>query len=303
MIGVPTPKGLRRVVYTVVTDGFDEILPPVHEEAELDYVAFSDAESPLPAPWQYRPLASRQRNPRMTARWHKLHPHLLFPDHDQDLYVDANILITGQLGGLYDEALRDAPLAMFRHPSRNCTYEEAEVVKRVRYDDAAIVDAQMAFYRARGLPRQSGLYQGSVQFRRHRDPKLIGLLEDWWHQLKLFSHRDQLSLSFMLRRHGLPVSILPGNIRDNPWFITGPHQRFRVDLATMPPPDDADEIDRLRAAFIVASRRSSGIDLDEAWRSIVRYAKAPPGAIKLRLRQWLWQLTLARHYRSRRGAE
>jgi hypothetical protein len=169
---------LRRAVYTVLVGGYDALLPPVQIEPGLDYIAFVDARQGLPEPWQSKPLGSSQRNPRMTTRWHKLHPHRLLPAYDQSLYVDANILIKDRIAPVFDQALREAPLALFRHPVRDCVYEEAEEVKRLRYDDAAIVNAQMAFYRAHGLPLRAGLHFAGIQFRRHNDPQLVKLLED-----------------------------------------------------------------------------------------------------------------------------
>jgi hypothetical protein len=297
---------LRRAVYTVLVGGFDSILPPVQIEPELDYIAFVDTPQELPAPWQGRSLASRERNTRITARWHKLHPHRLLPEHDQSLYVDANIMIKGRINAVFDQALGESPLALFRHPVRDCVYEEAEVVKRLRYDDAAIVDAQMAFYRAHGLPIRAGLHFGGVLFRRHNDPQLIKLLEDWWRQLKIFSQRDQLSLTFMLRRHQMTAAELPGTITDNPWFTVGPHRRFRVDLASALSPAAADEIDWMRAALVEAYRhgpRGAGPRLAEAGKSILRFAKRPTSSAKRIIFRLLWRRHLARHYPVEPGAK
>jgi hypothetical protein len=298
-------RPLRRAVYTVLVGGFDTLLPPVQIEPELDYIAFVDTRQEIPAPWQNKPLVSRERNPRMTARWHKLHPHRLLPEYDQSLYVDANIMIKRRIGAVFDQALHEAPLALFRHPIRDCVYEEAEAVKRVRYDDAAIVDAQMAFYRAHGLPVRAGLHFGGVQFSRHNDPQLVKLLEDWWRQLKIFSHRDQLSLGFLLRRHHLTVAELPDQITDNPWFMVGPHRRFRVDLASALPPADADEIDWMRAALVGAyqhSLRGVGPRLAELRESILRLAKRPASFAKRIVFRLTWRRHLAKHYHVEPGA-
>lgn len=297
---------MRRVVYTVLVEAFDALLPPLYTEPTLDYVVYSDAETPPPEPWQLRPLVSRHRNPRMTARWHKLHPHRLFPDYEESLHIDANVLVRDRIGAVFGEALRDSPLALFRHPNRDCVYDEAEVVKRLRYDDPEIVDAQMAYYRAQGLARRSGLFHGAVQFRRHNDRKLSAMLEDWWRQLKLFSHRDQLSLSFMLRRHEIRVAELPGSANVNPWFMTGPHERFRVDLASAPLPPVADEVDWLRAAFIAAERERSALRDGRArdrWQAAVRKARAPLGQLRMLRRRLLWRRNLARLERAEDGAE
>jgi len=286
--------------------GFDSILPPVQIEPELDYIAFVDTPQELPAPWQGRSLALRERNPRMTARWHKLHPHRLLPEHDQSLFVDANVMIKDRINALFDQALHQSPLALFKHPFRDCVYEEAEVVKRIRYDDAAIVDAQMAFYRAHGLPIRAGLHVSGVLFRRHNDPQLIKLLEDWWLQLKIFSQRDQLSLTFMLRRHQMTAAELPGKITDNFWFTVGPHRRFSVDLASALSPAAADEIDWMRAALVEAYRhvpRGVGPRLADAGKSILRFAKRPASSAKRIVLRFLWRRNLARRYRVEPGAK
>jgi Protein of unknown function (DUF616) len=297
---------LRRAVYTVLVGEFDSILPPVQIEPELDYIAFVDTPQELPAPWQRRSLAVRERNTRITARWHKLHPHRLLPEHDQSLYLDANIMIKGRINAVFDQALGESPLALFRHPVRDCVYGEAEVVKRLRYDDAAIVDAQMTFYRAHGLPIRAGLHFGGVLFRRHNDPQLIKLLEDWWLQLKIFSQRDQLSLTFMLRRHQMTAAELPGKITDNPWFMVGPHRRFRVDLASALSPAAADEIDWMRAALVEAYRhvpRGVGPRLADAGKSMLRFAKTPASFAKRIILRLLWRTHLARHYHVEPGAK
>ncbi len=299
-------KPLRGAVYTVLVGGFDALLSPVQFEPELDYFAFTDGEQVIPKPWQSKPLASRQRNPRMTARWHKLHPHRLLADYEESLYVDANVLIKDRIVPLFARALREAPLALFRHPDRDCVYEEAETVKRLRYDDSAIVDAQMAFYRAHGLAPRAGLHFGGIQFRRHNDPKLIPLLEDWWRELKIFSHRDQLSLSFMVQRHRVTIENLPGLVTDNSWFMIGPHRRFRVDLAGLLPPVDADAVDWLRTSFIGASRRSSPEPrpcLTAAGESILRIGKTPWTLGKRIVRRLGWWRYLARNYRVRPRAK
>lgn len=288
---------MRRVVYTVLVDGFDYLVPPVHAEAGLDYVVYGDPGLNPVGPWQYRPLVSHQRNPRMTSRWHKLHPHLLFPEHDESLYIDANVLVRERITTLFEEVLRTAPLALFGHPDRNCPYEEAEIIKRFRYDDDAIVDAQMAFYRAQKFPEHAGLHYGGILFRRHRDPAMIAMLEDWWRHLKLFSHRDQLSLGFMLRRHGLVAANIPGDPRRNRWFMIGAHRRFRVDLAGDSVASGVDEIDWLRSAFIAACDRlpkPPEHHLSRAKHSLMRTLKGPVRLAKFALRRLLWRRRIAR---------
>jgi hypothetical protein len=247
---------LRKIVYTCVVDGYDRVHAPAAIEPSVDYIVFSDnPDQVVPAPWQLRPIVNRQRNPRMTARWHKLHPHLLFPEYEQSLYIDSNIVLKAPVAQLVERMLIAAPIALFRHPERDCPYAEAEVVSRHRLDDAAIVEAQVDYYRAKGFPAKAGLHNSGVMLRRHKDDRLIAFLEDWWRQLKVFSHRDQLSLDFMLRRHGIAPTDISGLLGESPWFAIAPHRRYRIQAPDSQAIADGDELDWLRMVLIAEARR------------------------------------------------
>jgi hypothetical protein len=53
----------------------------------------------------------------------------------------------------------------------------------------------MRFYRQIGFPRQNGLFKGAFILRRHHDPSLIPVMEQWYQQILCYSKRDQLSLN------------------------------------------------------------------------------------------------------------
>src|SRR4029077_10090696 len=76
-------------------------------------------------------------------------------------------------------------IAMFCHPERDCIYQESAIVKEFGYERPAIVDLQMACYRARGYPEHNGLNLGGVIFRRHHDPKIRLAMVDRWHQIEI----------------------------------------------------------------------------------------------------------------------
>jgi hypothetical protein len=284
---------LRQVVYTSVVDDFDLLRAPVVVEPQFEYVAFcGGTDATIPPPWQCRPLRRRERNARMTARWHKLHPHLLFPNHDVSLYIDGNVRLNAPVSALIDQMSAAAPIALFRHAERDCTYAEAEIVKRYRLDDSAIVNAQMAYYRALGYPTRRGLHVSSVQIRQHNDPRLAALLDDWWQQVKIFSHRDQLSLDFMLMRHGIAAATIPGSIDQNTWFTTAPHRCYRVDYARNHDADAGDALDWLRMSMIaLASRRTARQPtMPRLKQAIWWHTTEPVRNAKRHLRRWLWRV-------------
>lgn len=284
---------MRLVIYTSIVGNYDSLRAPLVVEPQFEYVAFcGETDAPVPPPWQSRSLVRRERNARMTARWHKLHPHSLFPGHDASLYIDGNVRIHAPVTDLVDQMLSASPIAMFRHAERGCIYTEAEIVKRYRLDDSAIVDAQMAYYAALGYPPGRGLHVSTVQIQRHSDPRLRAFLDEWWQQVKVFSHRDQLSLDFMLTRHGITASTIPGSIEKNAWFAIAPHRRYRVELARDHDVDIGDEVDWLRMSMVTLARRSPSRQqivsrlLDATWW----HATRPLRSSKRLLRRWRWRL-------------
>ncbi len=282
---------LRKIVYTCVVDGYDQIHAPMAAEPSVDYVAFSDQpDQRVPAPWQLRPVVRYERNPRMTARWHKLHPHLLFPGYDVSLYIDSNIVLKAPVAPLAERMLAYAPIALFRHPERDCPYAEAEVVRRHRLDAGAIVEAQMAYYKTQGFPAKTGLHNSGVLLRRHNDPHLISFLEDWWRQLKIFSHRDQLSLDFMLRRHAIGLAEIQGLLAESPWFAIAPHRRYRVHFPDIQSPAGGDELDWLRMALIAeVGRQPSPITPRASLQALRWYLMEPLRAAKRRFLLLTWR--------------
>jgi hypothetical protein len=251
------PMGNARVVYTAITAGYDPLKPPVVVDADLDYVVFTD-DPALEAvePWRPVLIDIRKRNPRVTSRWYKLLPHLHFPDHEHSLWIDGTFEIVSSLSPLLDRLSTTGDIAAFRHPERDCIYKEALAVKELGYERPAIVDLQMACYRARGYPAENGLHVCGVLFRRHHDPALRRAMEDWWRQLELFSQRDQLSFNYVLWKHGITCGQVSDDQRPDGWLRRYDHPLFRTHLEAE---EAHDELAWLRAAAADAFERQGGL--------------------------------------------
>ena len=83
---------------------------------------------------------------------------------------------------------------------------------------------QVAHYRALGHPEHSGLFACGVIARSGRnDPRLIMLNEAWWQEIRRWSHQDQLSLPYLLRKLHLGVDLVNHDLWRNDWFDWVPH--------------------------------------------------------------------------------
>ena len=91
------PDEHKKVVYTCLTGNYDTL--PLHSylDFDWDYICFTDSTELLKAKqfgaWQIRPLVFDKLDNTKNARWHKTHPHVLFSDYDESIWIDANIAI------------------------------------------------------------------------------------------------------------------------------------------------------------------------------------------------------------------
>lgn len=201
---------MKLVVYTAVFGGYDAIRPPRLLETGVDYVCFSDSAATVPAGWRPGdlPLRAAALSSASRNRWAKMHPHLLFPDHDASVYVDGNVEVISPLAALARGALEQAPIAMYDHPFRRCLYEEAAACARVGLEWFAPIRRQMERYEADGFPAGFGLFEANVIVRRHGEAAVVQAMHRWWQEWERGIKRDQLSLTYVLWKEGLrPLSL------------------------------------------------------------------------------------------------
>ena len=152
-----------------------------------------------------------------------MHPHILFPDYESSIYIDSNVnLKTGKIFEYIKNIPTDCCIALSRHPSRDCLYEEAKFVIKAGHEDAEKVRSLLEKYKAEGFPQHFGLAENNIIFRRHNTAISIKLMEDWW---KIFSEhlrRDQLGLFYLLWRDKVNFSFFA------PVSLKRDHKNFRI---------------------------------------------------------------------------
>jgi hydroxymethylpyrimidine pyrophosphatase-like HAD family hydrolase len=146
-------------------------------------------------------------------RWHKTHPHVLFPDYDESIYLDGNIdMRTDILFNLIQDS--DA----IRIPIHNgsCIYAEAANIIKSGKDKKEYVEKIIDYLKNENFPRNYGLNENCIIYRKHNDEKIIAMMNMWWKLIEKFSKRDQLSLSFVLWKFNVsPYNIAFPNVRHN----------------------------------------------------------------------------------------
>ena len=166
-------------------------------------------------------------------RYIKLHPDELLSEentgkkYDYTVYIDGNIRITCNIRPLiYSLAASGKSIAIHNHYVRDCIFDEAKTCYLCGMVSWHSMTEQMNAYKAEGMPKHFGLPETGVIIRKCNDPELQKIMHEWWLQIERYTHRDQLSLSYILWKNGLDMSYifsLGNNIWKNPYFLTYPH--------------------------------------------------------------------------------
>ena len=223
--------GNRVAVFTVIIGDYDTLRLPEHLSPDIDYFLYTD--QPLDGRGVFTlrppPAEADDADPTRIARHIKLHPWRWFPDHDVVIFIDANVIVRGDLAS-HIRAFRDSgqPLALLPHPARDCLYEEAVICAAGGKDRVGQIVPQLLAYQREGYPLARGLSETNVYACRPADPRTRAFFEAWWGQLRDGSRRDQLSANYVLWKLGIQPYFFLGpnaNTRNHPDFALVAHGR------------------------------------------------------------------------------
>ena len=218
----------RGVVYTCLTGNYDTLREHKYLNKNWDYVCFTDDEKLLAQKrqgiWEIRPLVYAEKDNALNNRYHKINPHKLFPEYEQSVYVDGNVDIRSPYLFRQIEK-RKTNLLLPRHFCRNCVYEEFAEVEKLGYDKSEILKKQFDILKKAGFPEHYGLGENNILYRRHNEPALVRVMEDWWYFLENYSRRDQLSFVYVLWKNGFDIKshLIKNARRPSKDFALFPH--------------------------------------------------------------------------------
>lgn len=222
----------RFAIYTAVFGDYDYVPRPRGlQQGNPEYFCFTDNKESVPEGWNTVEVKPPAANTGMANRHLKLFPHLYLPNFDTSLYIDANVALRADPRPLIERYLDASPLAIPRHPIRDCVYEEARACVEAGKAAAGEVENLLNVYNSVGLPRNLGLSENFFIARRHHDPRVIELAESLWRALEEGPTRDQLHLPYLLWKHSVPFTIMQETARDLRWLLRRvPHQARHTGL-------------------------------------------------------------------------
>ena len=208
-------KKPKIIVYSVNTGGYDELRSPDVYDPNIRYILFTDNKYFKSDVWEVNHIdfVDSKLDNRRKARYIKINPHLVLPNHDISIWVDHcyKPRFNNAEEFLKEIGFFNNNIMSYKHDVRQCIYSESEEVKQQRLDYDDIVNSQMSRYRIEGFPRNYGLFDSGFTIRKYN--KVVNEFNDiWWSEIKNFSARDQLSQVYSSWKSGVDIKpILVGS--------------------------------------------------------------------------------------------
>jgi hypothetical protein len=227
-----TNKLKRKVIYTCITGNYDNLICHTYINFDFDYICFTDNERLLKMPyygvWSIRPLQYKELDNTRNNRWHKLHPHILFSDYEESVYIDSNIDIKNDYLFSILELENDCEISLKIpiHSKTNCVYKECKRVIKYRRENKCDTYKTEYLLRKESFPANYGMTENSIIYRKHNNKIIIEMMDMWWHLIENYSKRDQLTLPYVLWKHNIsPYDIsLPNARKDKKHFTFYSHK-------------------------------------------------------------------------------
>ena len=179
------------ICYNVITNGYDTLKEPTYVTPGWEYICFSDVKQKSKV-WDYR--ITKKPNKEIKILGHKELGNV------PALYVDGSITITDNLDNFVQACRRE--WSLWKHPLRDCIFDEAEAVIKHKGFEREVVDEQMKRYW--DMPRNWGLGQTGVILRDFSIDWVRELSTMWYYEVTHGVPRDQLSLmwcAWAMHRH------------------------------------------------------------------------------------------------------
>ncbi len=199
----------RIAVYTSVFGNYDSFIEPSFSSDLIDYYYISDNKPEIETKYMW--IDSREiipediTNPILKNRYVKMHPHLIFKDYDYSIYLDANIMVCGNIIDFFRE--NNLGISVFKHFKRDCIYYEAMSMVNAKRIDVEDVIKTITRYREQGYPLHYGLTEMCVIAREH-NKTCNEIMDEWWNAFISRAWRDQLSFMHVLWSKGYGINDL-----------------------------------------------------------------------------------------------
>jgi hypothetical protein len=217
------------VVYTAFTGDYDSLKDPDFIDDNTRYVCFTQNPDLKSDTWEIIQMEDSTLDDNRIAKQYKVFPNKYFPNNKYSFWLDGSFKIVGSIREYVYKYIKSSMLTVV-HPERDCIFDEAlSSIQFPRYSNYTI-GKQVDKYRNEGMPSHYGLPSLGAIFRKHDDPEIISLMEQWWEEIINYTNQDQLSFTYLMWKNNFHPSVSSEYIWINDYWTKADDFHHKVEL-------------------------------------------------------------------------
>lgn len=195
------------IIYTCITNGYDEIPDGHYYDPDVQYVCFTDGTVEHKGPWEFRQIPIEHECPRRRSAYVKICPHKVFPKGSKVVWLDGCYQMTEKFVEQSRKYLEN-PFTIMRHPNRFSYLDEVSegfMASMNTWDDVITISRK--------------LQENGYNFRKYCSPVLGSIWrqvtdeyeefgDTWWEWSLIGPNRDQVSFDYARQKTGMDLDIL-----------------------------------------------------------------------------------------------
>ncbi len=219
---------MSTIVYSANIGQYDIPKDPIYKDRDFRYILFTDDIKRKSKYWEIINIDPFGDH-RSLARYLKLQPHIVLPEHENSIWVDSSFHQKSTIKKLVTDC---TGVSSYSHKilgsdkKRDCIYDEATVCIEHELDDISTIYRQMDKYSERGFPSNHGLFATGILVRKNTN-EINEFNNLWWNEVKTGSKRDQLSQVYCSWKLGVSINVIPGDIYNSRYFTKSRHLKKR----------------------------------------------------------------------------
>lgn len=222
-------KNSKIAIYTAFTSDYDNLKDPEFIDDNCDYICFTDNPSVQSDVWKIIPMKESNLDNNRKAKIYKVLPHKFLSKYKYSFWIDSSFKITGSIREYVYKYVKN-PMLNIMHDQRNCAYDEAIFSASIARYPTETLMKQIEDYKSLGLPYNYGLVSCGITFRQHNNPKIIKIMEDWWHEILKYTNQDQVSFIYSCWKNDFHPSISNEYTWENKYWNKGKGNYHNVEV-------------------------------------------------------------------------
>lgn len=214
----------KNVIYTTIIGGYDDLPKLLNGSVDgWDYVCFTDDKNLKNEDWQIIYIDNNCSDDKRLSRYFKTNFHDFFYEYETILYIDASMDVNINLYD-YSKLLKNNDILFLIHPFNKNIKEEMDLVLKINYENITNINKLKEKYLKEKYVYDNGLFAGGILIYKN-NKNIIYFYNDWWFMINNYSHRDQLTLNYVLSKHNLKHGTIKYNNVINKYFIQREHKK------------------------------------------------------------------------------